>query len=229
MSAPATDAAGESLGLLAQGVLVVGSGLIGTSVGLALRAQGVPVHLTDTDPSRAALAADLGAGSSGAPESEPALVVVAVPASRVAMVTENLSSRYLNATFTDVASIKSQVQVDVQALSGVGGRFVGGHPMAGRERSGAAVARADLFEGRPWVLTPTPGTDALALARASALVAACGSDLVIADAARHDEAVALVSHAPQVVASLMAARLEHRRLATDETLANPVRSGRKQP
>ena len=79
--------------------------------------------------------------------------------------------------------------------------------MAGRERSGAAVARADLFEGRPWVITPSGGADELTLRRVRALVALCGADEVFADAARHDDAVALVSHAPQVVASLMAARL----------------------
>jgi prephenate dehydrogenase len=203
----ADHASGEAPGELAEGVLVVGSGLIGTSVGLALRARGVPVHLLDADPARAALAADLGAGSSGAPESEPALVVVAVPASQVAMVVEGLSRTYLYASFTDVASIKSQVQVDIEATPGLSGRFVGGHPMAGRERSGAAVARGDLFEGRPWVLTPTSETDPVVMSRARALVAACGGDLVMADAGRHDEAVALVSHAPQVVASLMAARL----------------------
>ena len=193
--------------VLRDGVLVVGTGLIGTSVGLALRAEGLQVHLEDVDTSRAALAADLGAGSSGAPETEPALVVLAVPPAAVALVVEGLARRYLHATFTDVASIKSHVQVDIEAMDGLSGRFVGGHPMAGRERSGAAVARGDLFEGRPWVLTPTPATDDLALTRARALVAACGADLVIVDAARHDEAVALVSHAPQVVASLMAARL----------------------
>lgn len=197
----------SSAGVLADGVLVVGTGLIGTSVGLALRGVGLQVHLADADLRRAQLAADLGAGSSGAPEREPALVVVAVPPASVSVVIQGLSRRYLHASFTDVASIKSQVQVDVQALGSVSERFVGGHPMAGRERSGAAVARADLFEGRPWVLTPTGRTRAETLSRARALVDACGADVVIADAARHDEAVALVSHAPQVVASLMAARL----------------------
>ncbi len=69
------------------------------------------------------------------------------------------------------------------------------------------MARADLFEGRPWVITPSGGADELTLRRVRALVALCGADVVFADAGRHDEAVALVSHAPQVVASLMAARL----------------------
>jgi prephenate dehydrogenase len=194
--------------VLAAGVLVVGSGLIGTSVGLALRSRGVVVHLSDAEPGRAALAADLGAGSSGSPEQEPALVVVAVPAPEVPAVVNALGRKYLTSSFSDVASIKSQVQVDIESFEGLAARFVGGHPMAGRERSGAAVAQGDLFEGRPWVLTPSAATSPETLRRAQALVQLCGADAVLADASRHDEAVALVSHAPQVVASLMAARLE---------------------
>jgi prephenate dehydrogenase len=86
-------------------------------------------------------------------------------------------------------------------------RFVGGHPLAGRERSGAAAARGDLFEGRPWVLTPSEDTGDLALARATELVRLCGAQLVVMSPARHDQAVALISHVPQVLATLAAARL----------------------
>ena len=192
--------------VLRDGVLVVGTGLIGTSVGLALRAEGLQVHLEDVDTSRAALAADLGAGSSGAPETEPALVVLAVPPAAVALVVEGLARRYLHATFTDVASIKSHVQVDVEAMDGLSGRFVGGHPMAGRERSGAAVARGDLFEGRPWVsLRPQPrmpGADAGPRARRG-LRGGPGDGGRRAGMTRRSR----LCPTPQVVASLMAARL----------------------
>jgi prephenate dehydrogenase len=79
--------------------------------------------------------------------------------------------------------------------------------MAGRERPGASGARADLFAARPWVLTPSDSTNVVSMARATALVELCGADLFVLTAQRHDEAVALVSHVPQIVATLAAARL----------------------
>ena len=176
-----------------------------------MTAAGVPVHLVDTDEGRARLAADLGAGVAGLPESDPALVVVAVPPHQVAAVIEGYSRTYLDSTFTDVASVASIPQRDIEGLGSlVAARFVGGHPMSGRERSGPAAARPDLFRDRPWVLTPTGNASAVALSRARALVLTCGADLVQMSPERHDEAVALVSHVPQLVASLTAARLQHR-------------------
>lgn len=192
---------------LADGVLVVGAGLIGTSVALALSRQGVSVHVVDQDPGRARLAADLGAGIAELPRHEPSLVVAAVPVGQVQVVVSELSRRYLSSTFTDVASVKSHVQAEIESQGDLALRFVGGHPMSGRERSGAAVADPALFEGRPWVLTPGARTQQGALRRAEALVDACGADLVVTSAARHDTAVALVSHAPQLLASVLAARL----------------------
>jgi prephenate dehydrogenase len=84
---------------------------------------------------------------------------------------------------------------------------VPGHPLAGRERSGPAAARADLFLGRPWALCPAPETSPEALAAVTGLATACGAEPVVVDAARHDEAVALVSHGPHVVSAAVAARL----------------------
>src|SRR5262245_8371861 len=139
---PAPSAGAE---LLSAGVLVVGAGLIGTSVALALRRHDVPVHVSDRDPVQEGLAVELGAGRAGLRDGDPALVVVAVPATAVALVVQGLSSRYLTCSFTDVASVKTQVQVDIEALGPSAARFVGGHPMAGRERSGAAVADPELF------------------------------------------------------------------------------------
>ncbi len=79
--------------------------------------------------------------------------------------------------------------------------------MAGRERSGPLAATADLFEGRPWVLTPTPDTETEVLNLVLELVALCRAVPVVMDADAHDRAVALVSHAPQLLSSLLAARL----------------------
>ena len=125
-------------------LLVVGTGLIGTSIGLAARHAGVPVYLQDVDRAALALAVDLGAGTSEDPPNEPELVVLAMPLEMLAKAYREQRSRHPKATITDVASVKSQAVVDVDV------RFVGGHPMAGRERSGAMAARADLFVGRVW-------------------------------------------------------------------------------
>ena len=188
-------------------VLVVGAGLIGTSAGLALRDRGVSVYLADADVAAAALAADLGAGSLGRPPSDPEVVVLAVPPQAIAPLLIELQRTYLTAIFMDVGSVKVRPQVEAETAGADMSRFIGGHPMAGRERPGPAGARADLFAARPWVLTPGPATSAQSLARARAIVELCGADLFVMSAERHDAAVALVSHVPQVVATLTAARL----------------------
>lgn len=189
-------------------VLVVGTGLMGTSVALALSESGVAVHLADRDPAAVALAVDLGAGRAEEPPADPDLVVLAVPPRALADALAGLQRLYPSSSFTDIASVKARPQTEVETLGLDLTRFVGGHPLAGRERSGAGAARADLFEGRPWVLTPHPSTAPATLQRATDLVRRCRADLVLMSPQRHDEAVALVSHAPQVLASLMAARLE---------------------
>jgi prephenate dehydrogenase len=191
---------------LAGGVVVVGCGLIGTSLGLALRAAGVPTYLRDSQAKAAALAEALGAGTTEPAPETVALVVACVPPVDVASVIRDAERLFLSASMMDVASVKSHVQVQIEEQADAR-RFVGGHPMAGRERSGAAVARADLFQGRPWILTPSPYSDLPARRRAEALVLVCGAEPAIVDVQRHDLAVALISHAPQVVASVMAAVL----------------------
>jgi len=188
-------------------VLIVGAGLIGTSAGLALRDRGVSVYLQDANAAAGALAADLGAGSLEQPAEDPDLVVLAVPPQAIATLLYKLQRQYLTSTFMDVGSVKVRPQVEAETAGADMSRFVGGHPMAGRERPGPAGARADLFVARPWVLTPGPATTAQSLDRALCVVELCGADLFLMSAERHDEAVALVSHVPQVVASLTAARL----------------------
>jgi prephenate dehydrogenase len=186
--------------------LVVGSGLIGTSVGLALRRHGVEVHLTDRDPVAVRRATDLGAGRADPPAAQGDLAVVAVSPSATAEVVAGLLAGNVAATVVDTASVKTGILRAVASVVGHAPHFVGTHPMAGRERSGPGGARADLFEGRPWVLTP--GTaDQGSLARAHLLVDLCGGLAVEMDAPAHDAAVALVSHVPQVAATIVAARL----------------------
>jgi prephenate dehydrogenase len=186
--------------------LVVGSGLIGTSVALALRRHGVEVHLTDRDPVAVRRAADLGAGTVDPPTEQVDIAVVAVAPAATAEVVAGLLAGNVAATVVDTAGVKAAILADVAQIVGPAPHFVGTHPMAGRERSGPGAARADLFEGRPWVITRGAADDR-SLARARRLVDLCGGLPVEMDAAAHDAAVALVSHVPQVAASMVAARL----------------------
>ncbi|MFD9129859.1 prephenate dehydrogenase [Kitasatospora sp. NPDC059571] len=194
-------------------VAVVGTGLIGTSAALALSGRGVTVYLEDADPDAARTAAALGAGTTEAPDGPVDLAIVAVPPALVGKVLADCQQRGLARSYTDVASVKAGPRADIADLGCDTVHYIGGHPMAGRERSGPLAARADIFEGRPWVLTPTPDTGTAALNAALELVALCGAVPIVMDAAAHDRAVALVSHAPQLVSSILAARLEH----ADET------------
>ncbi|MDH6128500.1 prephenate dehydrogenase [Kitasatospora sp. GP82] len=194
-------------------VAVVGTGLIGTSAALALTGRGLSVYLEDADPDAARTAASLGAGTTEPPTGPVDLGIIAVPPALVGKVLADCQRRGLAHWYTDVASVKSGPRAEVAALGCDTSHYIGGHPMAGRETSGPLGARADLFEGRPWVLTPTPDTDTDTLNAALELVALCGAMPIVMDAPAHDRAVALVSHAPQLLSSLVAARLEH----ADET------------
>jgi prephenate dehydrogenase len=147
--------------------VVIGTGLIGTSIALALCERGVTVWLTDHDPAAARLAH----------------------------------------WYTDVASVKALPLRQASALGCDLTSFVPGHPLSGRERSGPAAARADLFLGRPWVICPGPQTGPEAIAAVVALVRCCRGEPVQVGADEHDRWVALVSHAPHVVAAAMAAQL----------------------
>ncbi|GAA4525597.1 prephenate dehydrogenase [Amycolatopsis samaneae] len=186
--------------------LVVGTGLIGTSAALALREMDVTVYLSDIDPPTAGLAAELGAGREWDGETVD-LAVLAVPPHLIGQRLADLQKRGVARAYTDVASVKAGPIADAERLGCDPGSYVPGHPLAGRERSGPAAARADLFLGRPWALCPGPGTDAGALGLARELVSLCGAEAVTVDPAEHDAAVALVSHAPHVAASAVAARL----------------------
>ncbi|GHG66863.1 prephenate dehydrogenase [Streptomyces griseocarneus] len=187
---------------------MIGTGLIGTSAALALAGRGVQVHLVDHDPAQARTAAARGAGTDQAPEGRVDLAVVAVPPAHVADTLAEAIRGGLARAYLDVASVKGGPRRELEAMGCDLTGYLGTHPMAGRERSGPMAATADLFEGRPWVLTPTHETDTEVLNLALELVALCRAVPVVMDADAHDRAVALVSHTPQLVSSLVAARLQ---------------------
>ncbi|MGH8889529.1 MAG: prephenate dehydrogenase [Acidothermaceae bacterium] len=188
-------------------VLIVGAGLIGSSIGLALREFGIDVALDDRAIGRLALAVELGAGRPLLSGETFDVAVVAVPPGAVAGELKRIQQLSLARTFTDVASVKAEPQADAEAIAVEMSTYVGGHPVAGRERSGPAAAHGDLFAGRPWVVTPTPVSTRDAINDVKALIAACGAIAVEMDADDHDAALAVVSHLPHVVAALLAAQL----------------------
>lgn len=189
-------------------VRVVGTGLLGASVGLALTTRGVDVVLDDPSRTALALARDVGAGRLPADDDAPVtLVVVAAPPDVTAAVVAAELLAHPGAIVTDLASIKGYVLDDLRAAGADLTRYVGSHPMAGRERSGPAGALPDLFVGRPWVIVDSGQSSAEALLAVRALAADLGAVPRAMDPREHDDAVAVVSHLPQVAASLVAARL----------------------
>jgi prephenate dehydrogenase len=191
-------------------VAILGTGLIGGSVGLALTRRGADVAGYDRDPQRLARAKELGAvnrAGASLPDTVAGaeLVVVAVPVGAVpdAVVAALQASR---AVVTDVGSVKAPVVAAVEASAGAdAGRFVAGHPMAGSEQDGVDGADPDLFVGATWVLTPTARTDEAAYTLVRATVRDLGAEVVAVPPDHHDTLVALVSHVPQLAASTLMA------------------------
>jgi prephenate dehydrogenase len=188
-------------------VLIIGAGLLGTSLGLALSRQGVVPAIEDLSKANQRLAIDYGAGVR--PFEEPDLVFVCVPPDITAQAVVDQLKKYPRAIVTDVASVKSFIleevasQVDSASLA----RYVGSHPMAGREKGGPGSARADLFFARPWVITPRVDNDSLAVSLIRDAANRIGALPIELSVEKHDSAVALVSHLPQLISSLLAARL----------------------
>jgi len=187
-------------------IRIVGAGLIGTSIGLALKAAGASVAFVDTDPNAQLLANDLvKAGKSESPD----LIIIATPPSAFKSAIERESTLNPEAILMDIGSVKTKPIVEVSTIEGLTYRFCGTHPMAGREVSGAVSARADLFLDRAWIITPTAETSAEAKAMVLEVIAACGAQAVEMSAQDHDQRVALISHLPQTVSSLLAAQLSN--------------------
>lgn len=191
-------------------VLVVGVGLLGTSVGLALTRSGREVRLSDPQPEHVRTASGLGAGRAARPDDpEPALVVVACPPDALGAVIAEQLLAHPTAVVTDVGSVKTAPLTALASRVGrdAGARYVGSHPMAGSERSGPLAATATLFEGRPWAVTPHAGSDPAAVAAVTEVAETCGAVTVTMSPAEHDLAVARTSHLPHLMAVLVASRL----------------------
>ena len=185
-------------------VRIIGSGLIGTSIGLGLVQRGIAVEMVDSDLSAQALAMDL---TGGVVVVDPDLVVFALPTSAISQVIKNEISLNPQSTFMDVGSVKNEVVLEVKTFSGLSTRFLPTHPMAGREIGGASSARADLFQGRSWILTPEADCAPESRNLVLELITSLGATPIELSAPDHDAAVAKISHLPQIAASLVAKQL----------------------
>ncbi|HXI79592.1 MAG TPA: prephenate dehydrogenase/arogenate dehydrogenase family protein [Verrucomicrobiae bacterium] len=191
-------------------VAILGLGQIGGSVGRALVAAGDPWRVAgwtrSADARHAAAAEGIDvAGSIGEACTGADAIVLAVPPLACLELLDELAGGLRSATdrdavITDVASTKAAI---CARAAGHGLRFVGGHPMAGREASGYAAADAALFAGRPWVIVPSDPPDIAAEDRVANIAATCGARIVRLGAVEHDAAVGAISHLPLVVAAAL--------------------------
>ena len=175
---------------------IVGTGLIGGSIGMALRARGWHVTGRDHDGARSARALELGALDEVGSDADAEITFVATPVSSVAAIARQLATP--TGIVTDVGSVKAPI---VSAVDHP--RFVGGHPMAGSEQEGVDGADPSLFEGATWVLTPNETTDPEAYARLRTVVSSLGADVLAMPPERHDSLVAVVSHVPHLTAAAL--------------------------
>lgn len=197
---------------LPSSVAIVGSGLIGTSVGLALSKLGVRTYLSDVSTHARDAAVAMGAGQAWSGE-RVEHAIVAVPPGLIAGELIRVLRQDLAPTVSDVGSVKAKPLAEIEALTSdptgdeLRSRICLAHPIAGRERGGATAAQPDLFVDRPWVLCPLPETSDAALGAARAIARGVGAAPVSMSAGEHDVLLARLSHVPQLVSSATAAAL----------------------
>ncbi|GAA2029732.1 prephenate dehydrogenase [Yaniella flava] len=213
-----------------QPALIVGTGLLGTSIGLGLRAAGIDVLLTDPSPSAQAVAEDIGAGLGLRAGDEPGTVVVAAPPDVTGAEIIKALLRWPQAVVLDIASVKVSIATEIQRAVDHGQlsaddalRYIGTHPMSGRERSGPVAARGELFTAAPWVLCPADSTPQCVVDTASDVARLLGATIYQMSAAEHDAAVAQISHLPQIAASLLASRLQDTSVQALQLAGNGLR------
>lgn len=219
-------------------VTIIGTGLIGTSVGLALRAAGYAGGIEGWDDSPAMLATAMGRGAltaalPGRPETEaskpkPGVIVLAGPVHAILDWMERLGPVVGPETLvTDVGSTKMEIVRSAERLFGrsAGAKFLAGHPMAGKERGGAELAEAELFRDAMWLFTPTRLERSPLEIEWRQWVERFGARTMDLDPARHDELCAWVSHLPQMLSTALAALLEERFGEAPEMAAELMRVG----
>lgn len=205
---------------------LVGLGLIGGSLGLDLQAAGAQVRAWVHRPQTAERALERGLAQRVSTEAEIlkecGLVVLALPLDQlVAPAPALVAALPPDAVVTDVGSVKAPVLATWNALPV---RFVGSHPMAGTAQAGVEAGQRQLFQGRPWVITPDHSTDPLALEAVGELASAVGSQTVFCTAEAHDRAVALISHLPVLVSAALLEAADRGSANDDQGLARALAS-----
>ena len=198
-------------------VAIIGTGLIGASVGLALKAANVPVVGWDSNPAELAMALEIGAIDEALAKDQaldPDIADVFVLATPVLPILDWMqvlaAGLHESQLVTDVGSTKRDIASMAVKLFNQPGRarFLPGHPMAGKESGGAALADAALFNGATWLFTPVDGVQTGLEAEWRGLVAGFGAQVRDLEPARHDEVCAWVSHLPQMLSTALAALLQ---------------------
>ncbi len=200
-------------------ITVIGTGLIGGSLGLALKKHGFAGRIVGCDKAEVlARAKKREALDAGVPDPARAIagsdvVVLAAPVGQILDLIERVGPRAESkALLTDTGSTKVEIVARARAVFGAEApqRFLGGHPMAGREDAGIEHADADLFQGAPWLFTPQPGqkTENGLSGEFLKLVQRLGAKPVLLGAERHDRLCAWVSHLPQMLSTALAAAIE---------------------
>jgi prephenate dehydrogenase len=191
-----------------QTVSIVGLGLIGGSVALAIRERWPAVRIAGVDR-KAVLAHALGSGAidrgadSAADAADADLIVLAAPVRQNLKLLAEVAQRLPSTSIvTDVGSTKRDI-IDTATALGCTSSFVGGHPIGGAEHGGFGFARPDLFRHRPWIFTPLTATPSASLDRLFAFAQALGARPSSMSAADHDRIMAFLSHLPQLTASAL--------------------------
>jgi prephenate dehydrogenase len=186
-------------------VRIIGSGLIGTSIALALKGKGISIHMLDENAKAQKLATDLVGGKN---LENPDLIIISASIDQNLNLIVDALKQNPGSIVMDVSSVKSNLLDEVAKLSGSANNFVSTHPMAGREVSGAQSARSDLFLGRAWIGIASDNTSEDAKNFLNQLVDICGASLYWLTANQHDDAVAAISHLPQILSTGLAYTLD---------------------
>jgi len=209
-------------------VAVVGVGLIGGSMGMAAKRRGIArrvigIGRTEQKLMRAKILGAIDDYSLDLDNAADAdLLVICTPVQLVAPTLQRMAASLKpGAIITDAGSTKREIVAACDALTPESCCFIGGHPMAGSEQTGVDAARADLFMGATWVLTPSACTDLAALSRMTEFAGGLGARVEILSPEEHDQAVAVISHLPHAIAGALMrlAEASHRRTGKTFSLA----------
>ena len=185
---------------------VIGAGLMGSSIALALSDKGHEISISDSSKTVQS-AARVFLNLSAETFSDPDVVLVAVPPASISQVIIESKSKFSNATLIDIASIMSKPINEVEATFGAIDNWIPSHPMAGKESGGFENASYDLLKDRLWVISPLPNTPKAHIERAQQVIKDCGALVFEMPADEHDRTVALTSHLPQILATALAEQL----------------------